>query len=95
VEGVQAVHDLHVWTITSGIHALSAHIVVDGDLTVRQAEQIIQVLEHDLGHAGIQHTTLQSEFTAHFTHTPHRSPIFECRIFLEKYRYAHYIKLSL
>lgn len=65
VEGVQAVHDLHVWTITSGIHALSAHIVVDGDLTVRQAEQIIQVLEHDLGHVGIQHTTLQFETAAH------------------------------
>jgi cobalt-zinc-cadmium efflux system protein len=28
VPGVKAVHDLHVWTLTSGIHALSAHAVL-------------------------------------------------------------------
>ena len=32
-EGVKSVHDLHVWTITSNIHVLSCHIVVDGNMT--------------------------------------------------------------
>jgi len=29
VPGVKAVHDLHVWTLTSGVHALSAHAVLE------------------------------------------------------------------
>lgn len=58
-EGVQSVHDLHVWTVTSGFAAIAAHVVVarecDRDLVRRR-------LELTLGERfGIEHTTLQME----------------------------------
>src|SRR5438034_11207569 len=57
VPGVQRVHDLHVWTLTSGREAMSAHVVV-GDL--RDGERLIEAL-HAVLHTrfGIDHTTIQ------------------------------------
>jgi cobalt-zinc-cadmium efflux system protein len=58
-EGVRSVHDLHIWTVTSGFGALAAHIVVaencDRDLVRRR----IELLLHE--RFGIDHTTLQME----------------------------------
>lgn len=57
--GVRAVHDLHVWTLTSGKEAMSAHVLVE-DLTA--GDRIIREL-HALLHErfGIEHTTIQLE----------------------------------
>jgi cobalt-zinc-cadmium efflux system protein len=57
VSGVRRVHDLHVWTLTSGREAMSAHAVIDD---VRQSERLLQTL-HAVLHArfGIDHTTIQ------------------------------------
>jgi cobalt-zinc-cadmium efflux system protein len=59
VPGVRRVHDLHVWTLTSGREAMSAHVVVDD---VRESERLLDAL-HALLHArfGIDHTTVQLE----------------------------------
>ncbi|GGG27793.1 cadmium, cobalt and zinc/H(+)-K(+) antiporter [Lysinibacillus alkalisoli] len=65
VEGVKNLHDVHVWAITSGLNALSAHVVVNGQLTVIEAERIIKKIEHDLEHENIQHVTLQIESEQH------------------------------
>lgn len=65
VNGVESVHDLHIWTITSGLHALSCHIVVDGSLSVAEAEQIVYEVEHQLQHQNISHVTVQTENRAH------------------------------
>ena len=64
-DGVIAVHDLHLWTITSGLNALSCHIVVAGEMRVRDAERIVQQLAHELTQHGIQHSTIQTESEAH------------------------------
>ena len=61
VDGVLSVHDLHVWSITSGANALTAHIVVSGELRVREAERILRDISHEMEHLGITHTTLQLE----------------------------------
>ena len=61
VDGVLSVHDLHVWSITSGANALTAHIVVSGELSVREAERIMAEISHEMEHLGITHTTLQCE----------------------------------
>ena len=61
VDGVLSVHDLHVWSITSGANALTAHIVVSGELSVREAERILREISHEMEHPGITHTTLQLE----------------------------------
>jgi cobalt-zinc-cadmium efflux system protein len=59
VPGVRRVHDLHVWTLTSGREAMSAHVVVDD---VRESERLLETL-HAVLHArfGIDHTTIQLE----------------------------------
>lgn len=58
IPGVESVHDLHVWTVTSGVIAMSAHAIV------REPEHHQNVLEraHDLlQEMGIQHVTVQLE----------------------------------
>ncbi len=59
VAGVRRVHDLHVWTLTSGREAMSAHVVVED---VRESERLLDSL-HAVLHAkfGIDHTTIQLE----------------------------------
>ena len=59
VPGVRRVHDLHVWTLTSGREAMSAHVVV---ADVGESERLLEAL-HALLHArfGIDHTTMQLE----------------------------------
>ena len=59
VSGVRRVHDLHVWTLTSGREAMSAHVVVDD---VRESDRLLEAL-HALLHSrfGIDHTTIQLE----------------------------------
>ena len=61
VDGVLSVHDLHVWSITSGANALIAHVVVSGELSIREAERIVAEISHEMEHLGITHTTLQLE----------------------------------
>jgi cobalt-zinc-cadmium efflux system protein len=59
VAGVRRVHDLHVWTLTSGREAMSAHVVVDD---VRESERLLERLHAVLhAHFGIDHTTIQVE----------------------------------
>ena len=60
--GVLAVHDLHVWTISSGLHALSAHLVVRPDEIGPQNDAILEAVKRELSVVhGIDHTTLQIE----------------------------------
>ena len=57
VPGVKGIHDLHIWTITSGLDALSAHVVVsvgeDRDEVLCRLQQLLQ------DRFGIDHVTLQ------------------------------------
>ncbi|HWN40573.1 MAG TPA: cation diffusion facilitator family transporter [Thermoanaerobaculia bacterium] len=57
--GVCEVHDLHVWTITSGMEALSAHLVVVEETSTTLLLQQVQSSLHD--RFGIHHTTVQIE----------------------------------
>lgn len=61
VSGVEDVHDIHIWTITSGIHALSTHLLIDDQMVSRSAE-IVEAVNQDLAQQfDIAHTTLQLE----------------------------------
>ncbi|WP_018886348.1 cation diffusion facilitator family transporter [Paenibacillus massiliensis] len=65
VDGVQDVHDVHIWSITSNYNALTAHIVVDGSMDVYGTEALIHKIEHMLEHKDIKHVTLQVESEKH------------------------------
>jgi len=55
--GVVEVHDLHIWEVTSGFPALSAHVVVGRDADCHDARRRMEAVLHD--RFGIDHTTLQ------------------------------------
>ncbi|WP_404451225.1 cation diffusion facilitator family transporter [Virgibacillus necropolis] len=65
VEGILSIHDLHVWSITSGQNALSCHAVVDGDLSIHECQELLRTIEHELEHKGIGHVTIQMENNEH------------------------------
>jgi cobalt-zinc-cadmium efflux system protein len=61
VPGVEDLHDVHIWTITSGIYALSAHLKIT-DQTVSQSGDIVMKVNERLAEDfNITHTTLQLE----------------------------------
>jgi len=61
VTGVEEVHDVHIWTITSGIHAMSAHLIIE-DQSVSGSSEIVDKVNRDLSQKfNITHTTLQLE----------------------------------
>lgn len=55
--GVVEVHDLHVWEVTSGFPALSAHVLVSADTNCHDARRRLEVLLHE--RFALEHTTLQ------------------------------------
>ncbi len=64
-KGIQSIHDLHVWSITSGLNALSCHAVVSDEVTIAESEQLLRNIEHQLAHKNINHVTIQLETSAH------------------------------
>lgn len=69
-EGVLDVHDLHVWTVTSGMPVLSAHVVVaDPALEDGGAGRLLDRLADCLaGHFDVEHCTFQLEPASHLEH---------------------------
>ncbi len=59
IPGIEDVHELHIWTITSGFHSLSCHLVIphheDDQEILKKAKEIIQE------ECGIEHSTIQIE----------------------------------
>ncbi|MEU1301937.1 cation diffusion facilitator family transporter [Streptomyces shenzhenensis] len=70
LDGVEDVHDLHAWTITSGLPVLSAHVVVRSDvLSAIGHEKILHELQGCLGHHfDVEHCTFQLEPGGHAEH---------------------------
>ena len=58
VAGVTAVHDLHVWTVTSGMVAMSGHAIVP-DLTSHP--EVLEGIRVEMAQLGIAHVTIQLE----------------------------------
>jgi cobalt-zinc-cadmium efflux system protein len=61
IAGVSDVHDLHVWSIGSENHALSAHVKIT-DMPTSESDAILRDIKEKLGRSfGIHHTTIQLE----------------------------------
>jgi cobalt-zinc-cadmium efflux system protein len=62
VEGVDAVHDLHVWSLSSEVRALSAHIVLSGHPTLEEAQVVGERVKRTIREPfAIAHATLELE----------------------------------
>ncbi|MEO7448408.1 MAG: cation diffusion facilitator family transporter [Humibacillus sp.] len=70
VPHVRGVHDLHVWTVTSNLPALSAHVVVDDDcfLDGHVPTLLDQIQACLVGHFDVEHSTFQFESSSHADH---------------------------
>ena len=57
IPGVQEVHDLHFWTLTSGLHSASVHVRKDPSIP---SSQLIEAVQDILRrHASVEHATVQ------------------------------------
>jgi cobalt-zinc-cadmium efflux system protein len=61
VPGVIEVHDLHVWTITSGFPSLAAHVLVDRDTDCHATRRDVELMLAE--RFDLEHTTLQVDHT--------------------------------
>ena len=72
IDHVEEVHDLHAWTVASGMPVLTAHVVVrDECLRDGHTEEILDRLQHCVAEhfpVKIQHATLQLEPLSHLEH---------------------------
>ncbi|MFZ0476764.1 MAG: cation diffusion facilitator family transporter, partial [Halobacillus sp.] len=68
---IEDIHDLHVWSITSGQNALSCHAVVTQNLTIQDCQHLLKRVEEQLREKGIGHVTIQIESNEH----PHEDSI--------------------
>ena len=69
---VHDVHDLHVWTLTSDLPTLSAHVIIDDSCFADgHAPQLLDELQSCLtGHFDVEHSTFQLEPAGHAAHAP-------------------------
>lgn len=62
---VKSIHDLHVWSITSGKNAMSGHVVVKEHISFKDSQQVLRDIEHALLELKIGHVTVQLETVDH------------------------------
>jgi cobalt-zinc-cadmium efflux system protein len=58
IAGIESVHDLHVWTVTSGMVAMSAHAIVREP---GENQTVLEAAVVEMEHLGIAHVTMQLE----------------------------------
>lgn len=61
VEGVKDVHHVHIWAISTTENALTAHLVLEENVSPEQEQKIKQDLKHRFLHLNIHHATLETE----------------------------------
>lgn len=71
VPGVSSIHDLHVWSITSGRNAMSGHVVIKESMSLQESQSILREIERTLSKLKIGHVTVQLETQDH----PHEDTI--------------------
>ncbi|MFO7574252.1 MAG: cation diffusion facilitator family transporter [Bacteroidales bacterium] len=61
VEGVEEVHHVHIWAISTTLNSLTAHLVVSAGLSAKEIATIREIVRERLGKQGIGHVTIETE----------------------------------
>jgi cobalt-zinc-cadmium efflux system protein len=61
INGVTDIHHIHIWAMSTTKNAMTAHLVLDKDISEEHAAEIKHKVKHELEHLNIQHTTLETE----------------------------------
>lgn len=59
--GVKNIHHIHVWAMSTTRNAMTAHLILENDLTEKQVTKLKSNLKHELEHMNIGHVTLETE----------------------------------
>lgn len=62
IEGVQELHHMHIWAISTSENALTAHLIISKAVPAEQFQLIKQKVKHALEHKHIHHITLETEW---------------------------------
>lgn len=60
--GIQNIHHIHIWAISTTENALTAHLVLEKDTSIEQEQKIKHEVRHELEHLNIHHVTLETEW---------------------------------
>jgi len=63
VPHVKHVHHVHVWSLSTTENALTAHVVIDEQLTFEEKLQVVREIKHQLEHENIHHSTIELDRT--------------------------------
>ncbi len=61
INGVEDVHDIHVWTMDGEHNVLTAHVVVPASMTLENANILKKEIHHEMKHSKISHCTIEIE----------------------------------
>lgn len=61
INGVENIHHVHVWAISTTTNALTAHVLVNDNISMKEADKLKAVIKHELEHLNIHHATLEFE----------------------------------
>lgn len=61
IDGVQGIHDLHIWSLDGRYNVATLHIVVDTDITLLESEELKADVRHAMKHLDIEHVTIEVE----------------------------------
>ncbi len=59
--GVQSIHHMHIWAMSTTENALTAHLIPDETLSFDEKIQLVHRIKHELQHLNIQHATIELE----------------------------------
>ncbi|MDQ6815007.1 MAG: cation diffusion facilitator family transporter [Bacteroidota bacterium] len=62
IGGINSVHHIHVWALSTSENAMTGHLVLEPSLNNEQVKAIKDDLKHKLQHMNIQHMTIETEF---------------------------------
>ncbi|MBO9681143.1 MAG: cation transporter [Flavisolibacter sp.] len=65
VPHVNHVHHVHVWSLSTTENALTAHVVIDNELSFDEKLKVIEEIKHELEHHNIHHSTIEIAKTTH------------------------------
>lgn len=60
-KGIYKVGHIHIWALSTTRNAMTAHLVLEQDLSSEEINKIKETIKHELGHLNIQHVTLETD----------------------------------
>lgn len=63
-KGIRSIHHIHIWAMSTTRNAMTAHLILEKDLTDKEVAAIKHNMKHALEHMNIQHVTLETEIEA-------------------------------